>query len=117
MNPEVISFIVVVVIVAVYLFKEHRKSGRYFGKSDHLTRKEKKQLQFFKEIYSPITENINLPSISKNGYEFEDVALSAQKIPYKPPIPEPSDIKNLKVGQKVKIVLIRAIPKPSNSVY
>lgn len=106
MSPEVLSVIIVGVIVGVYLFREHRKSGRYFGKGKHLTSKEKKQLQTYKELYSPITDDITLPSFRKNGYEFEDVALSAQEIPYKPPIPKPTEIKDVKAGQKVKIVIV-----------
>ena len=85
MSPGIISLIVVAIIVAVYLYTEHKKSGRYFGKGDYLSRKERKQLAFFKQIYTPITEKIDLPSIDKDGYEFEDVALSAREIPYNPP--------------------------------
>ncbi len=106
MNPEIISILVVAVIVTVYLYREHRKSGRYFGNSDYLTRNEKQQLETYKKIYSPIAENFDFPSISENGYEFEDVALSAQKIPYNPPIPKPSDLLKLKAGQEVKIVIV-----------
>ena len=106
MSPGIISLIVVAIIVAVYLYAEHKKSGRYFGKGDYLSRKERKQLAFFKQIYTPITEKIDLPSIDKDGYEFEDVALSAREIPYNPPIPEPADLKKLTKDQNVKIVII-----------
>ncbi|MDJ0809387.1 MAG: hypothetical protein QNJ01_04755 [Desulfobacterales bacterium] len=106
LSPGIISLIVVAIIVAVYLYAEHKKSGRYFGKGVYLSRKEKQQLAFFKQIYTPITEKIDLPSINKDGYEFEDVALSAREIPYTPPIPEPADIKKLTKDQNVKIVVI-----------
>ncbi len=106
MSPGIISLIVVAIIVAVYLYTEHKKSGRYFGKGDYLSRKERTQLAFFKQIYTPITEKIDLPSINKDGYEFEDVALSAREIPYSPPIPEPADLKKLTKDQNVKIVII-----------
>ena len=106
MDPNILSIIIVSLIVIVFLYREHKKSGRYFGKNNYLTGREKKQLETFKKVYSPISDTEIFPSINSNGYEFEDVALSAQEIPYKPPIPMPSDIRKLKAKQNVKVVIV-----------
>lgn len=106
MDPNIISLIIVAIVVILFLYREHRKSGKYFGKKHYLNKKQKKQLERFKQIYTPISNPDNFPSIKSHGYEFEDVALSAQTIPYDPPIPEPSEIESIKTKDNVKIVII-----------
>ena len=108
MDANVISVAITMMVVTGFLIAEHQKSRRYFGKKSPLTRKEKDQLRFFKENYTPITGNLNFPTIKHNGYLLEDIALSAQEVPYTPSPPKPAEIQKISAGQEVKIVLKEA---------
>ncbi len=106
MDPNIIALLIVIVVVVLFLFREHKKSGKYFGKSSGIDKKQEKQLELFKKLYTPIADPDSFPTISSHGYEFEDVALSAQTVPYDPPIPIPAEIETIKTKDQVKIVLL-----------
>jgi hypothetical protein len=104
MTIKIISLIVVVIIVVYFLRKEKTKSDEYFGKPKKYSKKELAILDHYKSIYKPVPDNKNLPDLQRDGFELEDISLTATQIVYNSPIPKSEEIERIKKGDLVKLL-------------
>ncbi len=104
MTIQIISLIIIGLIVFYFLRKEHEKHARYFGKSIKYNRKEQSILDSYKKVYKPIPNDKKFPTIQRDGFELEDIQLSATQIIYDNPIPTREEIEKVKKGDFVKLL-------------
>jgi hypothetical protein len=103
MSIQIISLIIVGLIV-IYFLRKKKKDDNYFGKQRKYNKKELAILDHYKSIYKPIPNDKRLPNIKRDGFELEDVALTATEIVYDNPIPATEQIGKLKTGDLVKLL-------------
>src|SRR5688572_30338120 len=101
MAIQIISLVIVVVIVVYFLRKEKTKSDEYFGKPKKYTAKELAILEHYKSIYKPVPNNKNLPTLQRDGFELEDILLTATQLVYDNPIPTIEEIERIRKGDLV----------------
>jgi hypothetical protein len=106
MMLQIISLTVAGLIALYYLRKEHIKSKSYFGEPRKYSKKEQAILDHYMSIYKPIPKNKNLPSLQRDGFELEDVSLTATQIIYDHPLPAAAEIDKLRERNLVKLVFI-----------
>jgi hypothetical protein len=104
MAIKIISLIIVVIIVVYFLRKEKTKSDEYFGKPKKYNKKELAILDHYKSIYKAVPDNKNLPDLQRDGFELEDVSLTATQIVYNNPIPKTEEIEQIRKGDLVKLL-------------
>lgn len=104
MTTQIISIVVVVLIAVYFLRKEKVKNDEYFGKQRKYTKKEKEILEHYKNIYKPIPNDKRLPNVKRDGFELEDIALTATEIIYKNPIPTKEQVEKVNSGELVKLL-------------
>lgn len=104
MAIQIISLIIVGLVVVYFLRKEQIKNDNYFGKQRKYNKKEQAILDKFKSIYKSIPNDKRFPSIKRDGFELQDVALTATEIVYDNPIPTSEQIGKLKIGDLVKLL-------------
>ncbi len=104
MTIQIISLLIVGIIVFYFLRKEKVKNDTYFGRQRKLTRKEKQILEHYTNLYKPIPNDKRFPNIKRDGFEIEDIALTATQIVYDNPIPEKEDIDRIEKGNLVKLL-------------
>lgn len=104
MAIQIISLVIVGLIVVYFLRKEKAKDENYFGKQRKYNKKELAILDHYKSIYKPIPNNKRFPSFKRDGFELEDIALTATEIVYDYPIPATEQIEKVKIGDLVKLL-------------
>jgi hypothetical protein len=101
---QIISLVIVGLIVGYFLRKEKAKNDNYFGKQRKYNKKELAILDHYKIIYKPIPNDKRFPNIKRDGFELEDIALTATEIVYDNPIPTIEQIGKVKIGNLVKLL-------------
>jgi hypothetical protein len=101
---QIISLVIVVLIVVYFLKKEQAKHDDYFGKERKYNKKEQAILDHYKSIYKPIPKDDRLPNLKRDGFELEDIALTATEMLYDNPIPTTAAIEQIKNGDLVKLL-------------
>lgn len=106
MAIQLVGFAIVLVIAFYFLRQEHKKQRKYFGKKVEPNRKEKKNLEKYRQEYEPIKEDKRLANLEEEKWELEDIAKSATEVIYDSPIPTKSQRQNLKTGDLVKLKFV-----------
>ncbi|MDL2313342.1 DUF2314 domain-containing protein [Bacteroidales bacterium OttesenSCG-928-B11] len=104
MAIQIISLVIVGFITIYFLRKEKEKNDIYFGKQRKYNKKELAILNHYKSIYKPIPIDNRFPNIKRDGFELEDVALTATEIVYDAPIPTNEQIGGINIGDWVKLL-------------
>jgi len=90
-----------VMIVSFYLYYIDKKK-----EEKELSEKNKGITESYKKKYKPFDLDSRLPIMSKDGFELEDIALTATEIVYEASIPNEEEINSLVKGDLVKLKFI-----------
>lgn len=93
-------------IALYYIIKKQRKDSGYFGDKVHHSNKELLILEQYKQKYVAAPEDNRLPTIKKDGYTLEDIALLATGMIFTHPLPDDAAKAALKPGDLVKLKFI-----------
>jgi hypothetical protein len=104
MTIKIISLIIVAIIVVYFLRKEKTKSDEYFGKPKKYNKNELAILDHYKSIYKPIPDDKRFPNLQRDGFELEDILLTATQIVFDNPIPKTEEIERIRKGDLVKLL-------------